>query len=248
MPTPSFLNPMAGLSLIKRREVRTPTLLGWLVLGLVLAGLAMMLGRFIHPWLSVQEPAPGARLLVVEGWLGDKQLEQAIATFRRGSYEQVITTGGPIERWPGIAMPDSYAELAAAYLKTHGLENVPVTAVPAPASAQDRTFLSAVMAREWLRGKGLDGQAFDIYSTGVHAWRTHHIYTLAFGRDEGVGILAARPTEYEPERWWRTSVGAKTVMGETISVLWTVCCFHPPPAGSHEEKWAVPRSGVKAGN
>jgi hypothetical protein len=237
---------MAGLSLVKRREIRMPTLLGWLVLCAFMTAVAVILGRFIHPLLSVQEPASGAYLLVVEGWLGEEQLDQAVVVFRRGGYEQVITTGGPIDRWPGIAMPGSYAELAAAYLKTHGLEEASVTAVPAPASAQDRTFLSAVMAREWLRGKGLDGQAFDIYSAGVHAWRTHHIYTLAFGRDEGVGILAARPSDYEPERWWRTSVGAKTVMGESISVLWTLCCFHPPPAGSHEEKWAVPKSGDKA--
>jgi hypothetical protein len=234
---------MAVLVLLKRREVRLPTLFGWLVLCALLAALALLAGRFIHPLLSLQAPAPGARLLVVEGWLGEQQLDQAIAAFRRGGYEQVITTGGPIERWPGIAMPDSYAKLAAAYLKSHGLNDAVVTAVPAPASAQDRTFLSAVMAREWLRGQGLDGQAFDVYSAGVHAWRTHHVYTLAFGRDAGVGVLAARPTEYDPGHWWRTSIGAKTVVGETVSVLWTVCCFHPPPAGSHEEKWAVPKSG-----
>ena len=55
-----------------------------------------------------------------------------------------------------------------------------------------------------------------------------------------VGILAARPVEYDPERWWRSSVGAKGVLQELVSGIWTQLFFWPGPPGSAEERWAVP--------
>lgn len=232
---------MADFSLTRRREIRVPTLFGWLVLLVSLALTGMLAGRHVHAFLMLNDPAPRARLLVVEGWLAEKQLDQAIAAYRRGNYEQVITTGGPVEPRPGCVKSTSYAELARDYLKAHGIEDA--EAVPAPASAQDRTFLSAVMAREWMRVSGRRYRSFDLYSGGVHGRRTRLVYGLAFGADVAIGVLSAAPEDYEESRWWLTSAGAKTVLGESISLLWTACCFHPPAPGSHEEKWGPPRPG-----
>lgn len=78
-------------------------------------------------------------------------------------------------------------------------------------------------------------------SAGTHARRTRMVYRAAFGPEAAIGILAAAPSDYDGERWWQTSAGAKSVLAEALSVIWTACCFHPPPPGSHEEMWAVPR-------
>jgi DUF218 domain len=202
-----------------------------------LAGAAFVLaGRNIYVFLAPNDRAAQARVLVVEGWLSDKELDQAITAFLAGKYERVITTGGPIEAWPELRGSSNYADLAARYLKTHGLENANVTAVPTPASAQDRTFLSAVMVREWAAKQHLALTAFDLFSAGTHARRSRMLYRLAFGPNVQVGVLSAQP-EYDEHHWWRTSDGAKSVFEEAIGLLWTACCFHPPPAGSHEEKW-----------
>lgn len=197
--------------------------------------------RLIHPFLALNDPAPGARLLVVEGWLDMKELDQAVAAARRGQYQRVVTTGGPIERWSELSASSNYADLAADYLRGHGLENIHVTAIPAPASAQDRTFLSAVKLREWTERQGLAVSALDVFSSGTHARRSRMLYRMAFGPNVSIGIFSARSTQYDEERWWQTSAGVKSVLDETLSVTWTACCFYPPPRGSHEERWAVPR-------
>lgn len=232
---------MVRFSLLRRRQVWLPTFAGWLVLTVLAGAASVMAALLIHPLLAPNHPVPGARLLVVEGWLDTKELDQAIAVFRQGEYERIATTGGPIERWAELSASSNYADLAANYLKQHGLEHVDVTAVPAPASAQDRTFLSAVKLRDWTKKQGLAVGALDVFSGGVHARRTHMLYRLAFGPSVNVGILSARPTQYDEEGWWHTSVGAKSVLSEALSVAWTTCCFYPPAPGSHEELWAVPR-------
>lgn len=232
---------MAHFSLVRRRHVWLPTFFGWLVLT-GFAGTAFILaGLWIHPFLAPNEPVPGARLLVVEGWLGQKELDQAVAVFKQGRYQRLVTTGGPIERWAELSADVNYADLAASYLMKHGLENVTITAVPAPASAQDRTFLGAVKLRDWATKQGLELHSLDVFSGGTHARRSRMLYRMAFGPNVGIGIISARSHQYDQGNWWRTSVGVKSVIGETISVAWTACCFYPPPPGSHEERWALPR-------
>jgi hypothetical protein len=191
-------------------------------------------------FLAPNDPAPGARILVVEGWLGEKELDQAIAVMRGGQYERVVTTGGPVAGWRKPRAGFSYAELAASYLEKHGPDGAEVTAVPAPASAQDRTFLSAVKVREWAASQGLALEAIDVFSSGAHGRRSRMLYRVAFGPGINVGVLSARPSRYDERHWWRTGVGTRSVLQETVGVIWTACCFRPPPPGSHQELWGVP--------
>lgn len=233
---------MMRLSLFRRRQVWLPTLWGWVVLLAVVGTVCFFALRNIYAFLAPNAPAPQARTLVVEGWLDGGELDQAVAVFRTGRYERVVTTGGPIENWMGFRQASNYADWAAGYLKTHGLAGADVTPVPAPASAQERTFLSAVKVRDWAAMQGLALNAFDVFSAGTHARRSRMLYQMAFGPSVEVGVLSARPEGYDEQHWWRTSAGAKSVLGETIGLLWTTCCFHPGPPGSHEEMWGEPRT------
>ncbi len=223
-----------------------PTLWGVVVLLLLSAAGLLVCAHLAYGFLAPHQPATtndgrGARTLVVEGWLDEAELSQAVAAFRGGRYERVLTTGGPIETWQGHLPWRNYAQRAAEHLRSHGLEGVPVVAVAAPASAQDRTFLSAVMVREWARQAGVTLDAVDVFSGGVHARRSWLVYRMALGDAVAVGVLSATPKEYDPARWWRTSSGAKTVIGEGLSLVWTKCCFWPGAPGSHEERWGVVR-------
>ncbi len=231
---------MVHLPLFRRQQICLPTLWGWLVLLLAVGAACVFVGRYIHTFLSPNVPAPQATILVVEGWITGEELDQAVVAFRSGRYERVVTTGGPIEKWLNFRGSSNYADWAASYLKAHGLAETVVTPVSAPASAQDRTYLSAVMVRDWAVRQGLALNALNVFSANTHARRSWMLYRMAFGPNVEVGVLSARPMEYDEHHWWRTSAGAKSVLGETISVLWTVCCFHVPPSGSHEEKWGEP--------
>jgi hypothetical protein len=207
-----------------------------LLVGVLVAAAAALAwaGRGLYPFLAVTEPV-GAPLLVIEGWLGRDGLDQALVAFRKGGYERAVTTGAPMEQWPGVAGHATFAERAAEYLKAQGLREV--VAVPSPHSAQDRTFLSAVMVREWGKRSGLEVRALDVFSQGAHARRSRLLYRLAFGPDVQVGVLAARDSP-GLSQWWRTAVGAREVLDEAIALAWTKLFFRPPPAGSHEERWA----------
>lgn len=239
-------------ALFRRRHVWLPTLWGAALAVVAFAAIVVALIANAPGYLAVTEPARGvngngARVLIVEGWMDDRELDQAVALFRRGHYERIVTTGGPIESWTGLPLPwNNYAERGARYLAAHGLADATIVAVPAPASAQDRTFLSAVVVREWAARERIRLDAVDLLSVGVHARRSRMMFRAAFGPGVEVGVIAAQPSLPDPQRWWKTSSGAKIVLGESISLAWTACCFWPPAAGSHEERWAVPRSNGAA--
>src|SRR5260221_54334 len=238
---------MSYPALLRRRELWIPTAWGWLAV-LVLGGLALLFGvRNIHDFLSPNESV-GARILAVEGWLSSDGFDQAVAAFRAGGYERVVTTGGPIPDGVELLGRASYAEFAPDPMIRRGLPEARVIAVPAPDSAQDRTFLSAVMVREWAKAGGVAVDALDVFSSGVHSRRSRLVYRLAFGSDVRIGILAARPSAYDPEAWWRSSTGTKTVLSETVGWIWTKLFLRPGPTGSHAEKWGeLQPDGSRAG-
>jgi hypothetical protein len=224
--------------LVRRRELWVPTALGWAVLAaLLLAGARLVLPG-LYSFLAPDRPL-GHGVLVVEGWISEPAFDEALQTWRAGDYVKIVTTGGFIKRG---ACPESfrtYAEYAARALEARGVPAESIAVVSTPDSARDRTYLSAVMVREWIGRSGLPVRALDVFSEGAHARRTWRLYRKAFGDDLAVGIRAAAP-EYDPGAWWRESSGAKDVLTEAIAWGWAACCFHPGPRGSLDEKWGAP--------
>ncbi len=203
----------------------------------------LLAGLRLHTFLAIDEPV-GARILVVEGWLTRSQLDQAIDLVRRDGHELVLTTGGPIEDdfdRPDAA--DTYADRARRYIVSRGVAAGSVVAVPAPASARDRSFLNALMVREWVTRSGVDVDSIDVFSSGVHGRRSRALHRLALGPEVRIGIFTARPTTYDLDAWWQTSAGAKDVLAETIAWLWTELFFHPGP--QRRDELAVGDQGAK---
>lgn len=202
-----------------------------LLLLVVAAAVVVALGLNAYALLAPNQPAggragTGAHTLVVEGWLDHAELQQAVAVVRAGHYDRVLTTGGPIASWTEGAQWIDSAARAANYLRTNGVAGVPVISVAAPLTVQDRSYLSAVMVRDWAQQSGVALEAIDVFTAGVHARRSWLVYRMALGDEVEVGVLAARPTEYDA-RWWASSTGTKATLGETLSLAWTKCCFWP---------------------
>ena len=231
--------------LFRRREVWLPTAWGWTLLVAVAVVVALVALPRVGGFLAPSSPASGrdgrgAQLLVVEGWLDEDALRAAVEVARSGRYATVATSGGPIETWRELQPWPSYAERAADWLRRHGVTDVRVSAVPAPAAPQDRSFLSAAAVRDWARTNGIAADAVDVFSSSVHARRSWLLYRMAFGSDVEVGIVAATPTGYSLDRWWATSEGTKAVLGEVVSLAWTKCCFWPPAADGGDERRPAP--------
>jgi hypothetical protein len=235
--------------LFRRRQVWLPTLAGTFVL----LAAAVAIGAVVLPRLGeVLAPTErasgadghGARTLVVEGWLDDDDLARAVPLAASGQYQRVVTSGGPIETWRDLQPWPTTAERAADYLRRHGVAPTPVFAVPAPELARERSYLSAVVVRDWARAQGLSLDAIDVFSAGVHARRSRLVYRMAFGPAVEVGVIAALPQRYRLDRWWQTSEGAKAVVGELLGLAWTKCCFWPAADSAPKAARSAPTAGA----
>jgi hypothetical protein len=230
---------VSGLRLLRVRALPVPTAAGALVAAAVLIAASALGARALPGFLAADEPR-GRGLLVVEGWITREAVRQAAATFREGGYDAIVVSGGPLEdpAWHGGF--ETYAERVGAELRQLGIVEPALAVVPAPGSAQDRTYRSAVSVRQWIASTGRAVTDLDVFSQGPHTRRSRELFRMALGPGVAVGSISAPPSEYALARWWQRSAGVKEVVGESLSYAWTVLWFNPGPPGSDEELWAVP--------
>ncbi|MBE9092567.1 YdcF family protein [Tychonema sp. LEGE 07203] len=211
--------PKIKISLIRRREMWAITWQGWViaVTGLIIAMVLIITN--IHPFLAVNSPLK-ADILVVEGWLPDYAIESAIAEFKKGEYRQLITTGPPVSKGYYLAEYKNYAELTAATCIALGFDKDKLVAVPAPNVVKHRTAASAIALRDWLAASALKVDSINLYSFGPHARRSWIIFKEVLHPEIKVGIIAAEPQDYNPQEWWKSSEGFRTVTGEIIAYIY----------------------------
>ncbi len=212
--------------LLRRRQVLVPTWRGWLVLLVGLIGLAIFAILEIHPFLAVNAPLRSGSM-VVEGWASDYALEKAVAEFHRNHYDKMYVTGGPIEAGAPLSEYKTYAERGAAILTKLGLLTNEFRAVPAPWVRQDRTYTAALTLANWLRIDGVRLTKVHLITEDTHARRSRLLYEKALGKGVKVGVTAIPPADYDPGRWWRSSVGVRSVMGETLAYGYARVFFSP---------------------
>lgn len=208
-----------------------PTWRGWLCILLVFGGLGVVALTTIHPFLAVSAPESGG-ILVVEGWLPDRALEQAIARFRQGGYDMVYVTGGPLDLGGPLAGFKTYADVSTAIMQKMGLEPKFLQPVPAPRVKQDRTYTSALALRRWFEVHNLHPQRLTVVTEGAHARRSWLLFEKVFGKEARVGIVAIEPQDYEPKSWWTSSQGVRIVGSELLAYGYARFLFWPRTPGN----------------
>jgi len=226
---------MRSIKLIKKQHIWLPTPLGLIIITLVLLSSSVFILKNLAHYLAQQQSIK-APILIVEGWISDLALKEVIKHYKTADYKMIITTGGLIKT-RNSTKHKTYAGSAAAYLRNNGLNSINIKSLPTPESAQNRTFLSAVIVRDWLQKQNIKTKQINLYSQGVHARRTKTLYEMAFGKQYRIGINAAKTKEYKLDNWWKSSTGAKYVITEMIGLIWVKCCFYPGEYQSHQEKW-----------
>lgn len=207
------------IRLIRRQEQWTLTTQGWGVALLCAATLIVFTITHIHSFLAVTSPVK-ADVLVVEGWLPDYALKNAIAEFESGDYRQIITTGDPLEKGYFLAQYKNFAELSAATLKKLGFEEEKLVAVPTPKAIKDRTYTSAVTLRQWLSKSNLKLESINLYTLDVHARRSWLLFKQVLAPTIKVGVIAVKSPDYDPGNWWSSSAGVRSVISETIAYIY----------------------------
>ena len=204
---------------LQRRECLLPTWRGWVVLLFAVAALVVFSIRGAHSFLAVNDPVDNGAL-VVEGWLPDYALQEAILEFRRGHHSRIFVTGGPLENGAPLSEYRTFAELGAATLLRLGMSSNAVQVVPAPRVRLDRTYASALALKNWLTPHGVTERNFNVISLGPHSRRSRLLFEKALGRDYKVGVIAIQNQEYDTQRWWASSAGVRTVMDEIVAYLY----------------------------
>jgi hypothetical protein len=207
------------MGLIHRQEVWVLTVQGWLVVLGCFATLIIFLLTHVHSFLAFNSPIK-ADVLVVEGWIPDYAIEKAIIEFKSGGYQKLITTGVPMELGFYLAQYKNAAEVSAATLKRLGFEQDKLVAVPAPQVIRNRTYASANALRKWLASSDLKIKSINLYTFDVHTRRSWLIFKEALAPEIEVGAIAVSSYDYNPNQWWISSEGVRSIISEMIAYIY----------------------------
>ncbi|WP_138499693.1 ElyC/SanA/YdcF family protein [Nostoc sp. PA-18-2419] len=209
-----------NIKLIKRQQMWTLTAPGWAIAIAVVAYLMFLSITHVHSYLAVTSPIKSAEILVVEGWLPDYAIEQALIEFKNGSYRQIITTGGSLGKGTYLTGYNNFAEVTAATFNKLGLEAEKVVAVPTPFVVRDRSYASAAEFSRWLSNSNLKVKSINLFSLDVHTRRSWLIFKNLLNPDIRVGVIAGKTQDYDPKKWWDSSQGVRTVLDEIIAYIY----------------------------
>ena len=199
---------------------------GWVVLLAFCASLGVFAVRGIYSFLAVTHPVE-SDTLVVEGWLPDYALRRVVIEFCRKPYQKMYVTGVPIEAGSLLSEYTNHAFVTAATLLRLGISQDVIEVVPAPKTLRDRTYTSSLTLNKWFGEHGVAPSQLQVMTLGPHARRTRLLYEKAMGDRVAIGIIAIEDEDFEPQHWWRTSPGFRTVTDELIAYGYARFLFHP---------------------
>jgi DUF218 domain len=178
-------------------------------------------GAAVFPFLARSQPVH-AKVLVVEGWLPDYALEEAVVEFREKGYELLIVTGGPLEIGASLSEHKTDADVGAAVLKRLGFDTKRLITVPGEYRRQERTTGAALSVRNYIVHGGMSIDALNVVTSGPHARRTRMVYQHMIGSRVRVGVLSVVERGYDPKRWWASSQGVRTVLDEAMAYTYVL--------------------------
>ena len=207
-----------------QREVPLPTIKTCLVVGLVFAAVGGGAIQSVYPFLAVDDSAlvetSDFDLLCLEGWAHEGVIDEVARSFHSGRFPLIAVTGGPVqgrERWLGF---ETYAEWGARRLLQAGIPRDRMV-ISAPGKAETRRTLRDIVAlRATLDEQGELPRRLLVVSGDVHTRRTRLLYRKVFGEEVEVHGVAVAPEGYDPDAWWRSSEGVKTVIMELIALAY----------------------------
>lgn len=212
-------------ALVTRRERWSLSSLGWIILVIFGASLAIIVAVASYPFLAVTDRVP-TQVLVVEGWIPPFAMHAAAEEFRSGHYRELLTTGGPVVGTGGYTNDyNTSANVGADMLKAEGVPPSAVQPVPSRVMQRDRTYGAAVALREWFRAHNFHPNGINVATEAPHARRTRFLYQKALGPKIKVGIIAFQNPDYDPTRWWEYSDGVKEVEEESLSYIYARLFF-----------------------
>jgi hypothetical protein len=213
-------------ALTKEHTGRKPTWLARLLIAMILIGAFIGLTVNLYSFLAPEgEPQKG--LIVVEGWIHDFALDEAVTMYRAGKYSKIVCTGVPIETGSYIQQYKSYPEMTAARLEKMGIDPKEIVVAIADYEKKDRTYLAAVALRQAFMSYNIEETNLHLITTGPHGRRSRMLFQKALGKDYNIGVTCLDESTYDQEDWYTCSEGVRSVLSELFAYTYAKLFFHP---------------------
>lgn len=204
--------------LIKKKECLKFTWFTYLLIALVLVSSFFLIRTKIYPMLAPSNPIE-TKIMVIEGWMNDFAIEEAYSLFQSGNYDLLITTGGPLDNGYLATHYVTAADVGKATLIELGMDSTKILSVPRKFTLQNRTYQSALALKIWKEEHNEDIRAFNLVSLGAHSKRSWFLFKKAMPETE-IGIIAIQDHRYDSKKWWKSSLGSRTVISEAIGYFY----------------------------
>ncbi|GJM30500.1 MAG: hypothetical protein DHS20C17_31350 [Cyclobacteriaceae bacterium] len=203
-----------------------PTWIGWLFIFLFLLVTGYLFLHSVYDFLAINKPLK-KNTLVIESWIPDIAIPSLIDKARDGDYRRIVVAGGRELKGSYLSDFETTADRLRATLILLGLDSTMIYVVRNQAVVKDRTYNSAVSVSTWIRQFNKSIDTLDVATIGPHARRSKMLFELALSQDIKVGVICIDDLEYNPNRWWQSSTGFKSVVGECISYFYAKFFFNP---------------------
>jgi uncharacterized SAM-binding protein YcdF (DUF218 family) len=164
---------------------------------------------------------------VVEGWIHDLALDEAVRMYHAGNYSKIICTGVPIETGSYIQAFKSYPEMTTARLIYLGVNPSEIITAVGETTKKDRTYIAAAAMRENLMAHNITETNVHLVTTGPHGRRSRLLFQKALGKKYTIGVTCLEDSGYDPDRWYAYSQGVRAVIDEFIAYTYAKFLFYP---------------------
>ena len=217
---------MGRFAILKKKERWTATRFGHLLKLLVFIILLFIFAKTIHPFLAKTKTVE-SEILVVEGFIPDFALEASGSIVIKGNYSLMIITGKKKLKGSYIDEYENDGLHSAATLEKIGFDTTNIKVISVDKDIRkDRTYSTALKVKKWLK-KSENPFTFNVVTLGCHARRSHLLFEKAMDEDATIGIIAIEDIRYDHDKWWKSSMGFRSVIDETIAYIYARFFFYP---------------------
>ncbi|MCK9219707.1 MAG: hypothetical protein PHF97_04920 [Bacteroidales bacterium] len=212
--------------ILSKKERWGLTIWGWV---LIVCFLFLMIFLGIRNLYGILAPnhREDANILVVEGFISDYVLWDAMKEFRNNDYELLITTGTPLEYGELLSPFKNTARIAGMSLLKLGFDSTKLVIVGTDSIRNDRTYNSAIALRLWLKKNKPGIKAINLMTMSVHGARSQRLFQYAFGDTIRVGIISVKNFYYGHRDWYKSSKGFRETLNEAIGYFYIRYFFRP---------------------
>ena len=159
--------------------------------------------------VQLNAPVERIRLISVDEGMPDPHAKNLFILYMKldGRNVHELLRSISIHRADGTIDPGSptFAEAAAAYLRSAGVKADMINALPSAEADNSRTWANAQRFAEEARSEKIT--EVDVISFGVHALRSRTMYRKACGPAVRVGVISLVDPEMRPGIWWHRRKG-----------------------------------------